>query len=124
MSISQGDMFKKCDELGESKVRENLNSNIWNTSKQKHAKEWIRQLEVKRADDTLSRQEDREVESIEVAREANSIATNALSRAEDANDIAKDALRIAKHERIITIIAAIAAIMAAIAAIIAAMDAG
>ena len=124
MPIPQDEVFKKCNELGESKVRENLNSNIWNTSKQKHAKEWLRQLEIKRSDDALSKQEDREVESIKVARDANSIAANALSRADDANDIAKDALRIALHERTITIIAAIAAIVAAIAAIVAAINAG
>lgn len=93
-------MFQKCEELGEEKVREHLDANLWsNKTKRAHAQEWLRQLESSRADDVLSRQEARELESIEVAREANSIA---LAARHDARLAALAAI-------IATIIAAIAA---------------
>lgn len=84
MMISQDEMFRKCEELGEAKVRENLNSNVWNSGKRNHAEEWLRQVEVRRAQDVLSRQESREIESIKIAREANSIALSARDDARSA----------------------------------------
>ena len=101
MTISQDEMFKKCEDLGEAKVREHLNSNLWDQPKRKHAEEWLRQLEAAHDEDILSRQEDRELESITIAREANSIA---LSARDDARSAKKAAW--------------IAAIMAIIATII------
>lgn len=102
MTISKDEMFQKCKELGEEKVRERLNANLWsNKTKRAHAQEWLRQLESSCAKETLSRQETRELTSIEVAREANSIA---LSAREDARSAKKAAW--------------IAAIMAMIATII------
>lgn len=89
-----------------------------------HLKTCYQLREQAEEESRLSRQENRDLESLTVDREANAIATKALSRADAANDIAKDALRIARHERITTIIAAIAAIVAAIAAIISAVNSG
>lgn len=86
--ILQDEMFQKCEELGEAKVRENLNSNIWNSAKRKHAEEWLRQLEANRSEVVLSRQESRELESIKIAREANSIALSARGDARSAKNAA------------------------------------
>ena len=118
MSISQNEMFKKCDEFGESKVRENLNSNIWNSSKQKHANEWLRQLEANCADIALSRRADREDEAIKIACEANNLARSANSSASEANRIALDAASSARKQ---ARWAVWAATIATIAIIIAAM---
>ncbi|HUT72875.1 MAG TPA: hypothetical protein VMW89_19565 [Desulfatiglandales bacterium] len=82
-------MFQKCEELGEEKVREHLNANLWsNKTKRAHAQEWLRQLESSKSEDVLSRQEDRESESIRVAREANFIALSARDDARSAKKAA------------------------------------
>ena len=112
MPISQDEMFKKCDELGEPKVRENLNSNVWNTAKQKHAQEWLRQLEAKRSDDALSRQEAREDESLSIAERALKAAESANSLAREANVIASSARDDARSAKKAAWIAAIIAIIA------------
>lgn len=88
MMISQGAMIRKCEELGEAKVREHLTSSLWNSAKRKYAEEWLRQLEAKRSEGVLSRQESREFESIKIAREANSIASSACDEARSAKSAA------------------------------------
>lgn len=118
MSISQNEMFKKCDELGESKVSENLNSNVWNTAKQKHAQEWLCQLEAKRSADALSRQELREDKSLSISERAIAAAESANSLAREANAIALSAREDARSAKKAAWIAAIIAIISVIIMIV------
>ena len=133
MTPDKTELFLKLKELGEKQVRENLNQGLYSgKNKINLISEWLRQQSGLKEESRFSRIEEREEESLAVAREANEIASSARDAAFDANRIASSALEKSEESNklafratksahsaiIIAIIAAIGTIILAICAII------
>ena len=104
MSISQAEMFKICNNLSEPKVRENLNSNVWNTSKQKHAQEWLRLEEEERERKSKEAENSIARDMVSAAERQATAAEAAASAASDAATSAKEQARIARTAKNVAII--------------------
>ncbi len=87
-------MFEKCEELGEESVREHLDANLWSDMRKRaHAIEWLRKQEESREAELQIQQEERELELLTAAKEANRIAEESNKIALQANEHAKTANR-------------------------------
>jgi hypothetical protein len=101
--------FKEFDQLGESFVRSMIASDGWASyDKSKHgaAVEWVRRKDEERDLASSSRRDSREEQTLEIAQEANRIASSALTEARLAN-------RSRRWDRTWTIIAIMIAAIAA-----------
>ncbi len=115
---------------GEDTVARNLSLGVYGANKIPYVKNWLANQLKGRSAALEERKESREIEQLEIARDAASSAkaaaasaTAAASSASDANEIARKQFTIAKSQRRIAIAAMISAAVAAIAAIAAAITA-
>lgn len=104
----KSELFAKLDEIGETKVQENLAQKIYGSSKIALVNEWLRKQEEK------LNQEKSDLESLFKQQE--------LSKAEEANRLAREAITVSREQASAAARSArwakIAAIIAVIAAII------
>jgi hypothetical protein len=103
-TMAQGSFWEQLEAANdEQDVRRRLAADLYHSMHSGTAKEWLRFREATRSGDAAARAEAREVETLAIARSADSVAT--------------EALRIARSQKKIAVIAAIASIVAALAAI-------
>ena len=99
--------FSEFEKLGESVVRSTIPTwSSYDKDKASAASEWCRQLDERRSTEASSKRDEREEQTLSIAREANRIASSALAEARFAN-------RSRWKDRIITIVAIIIAAIAA-----------
>ena len=74
MAVDKDRLYKKLNRVGEQVVRENLAKGIYGQPKRPLVEEWLNQCEAAREAATTERAEQREEETLELAREANQLA--------------------------------------------------
>jgi hypothetical protein len=115
------EMVTQLEELGESTVRELQSSGHWGADHMHHHKwaaAWLSSKDRARSEAFSNKRDAREEETLEIAREANSIARSASLAATAAAAAASEANVIARHNRLVAIAAAIVAGIAPIIAML------
>ena len=116
-------LFEELKALGKKQVRENLNQGLYSSSKINLINEWLLQQSESKEESRFARKEERDEETLSIARDANDIAKSARNAAFEANSIANSALEEARTSNLLASEANKAAKTAKMAAIIAATGA-